>query len=236
MTNIIKLGSILLDGAHMEPGSEYQPGQAISFRDGDDIQWIVVNGLLIADRSLLVNISWDDLNQQGFVYGRQIAINGRQFLCRLLKAGIEQGMQNEWDDALNAVGEDDRLWHWETALFWEQDAPAEYEPYRALRGFLSARSCNWNMPSYRHLSSGFRPALVPLSADRLTPGIEVCAIGGQSVLYGTLLEANDYDAIIQPTPASMMAAADEGECYSRLPDGTVILDCASMVVQMIKEK
>ena len=236
MANIVKLGSLLLDGAHTEPESEYQPGQAISFADGNDLRWVVVNGILIADRCLLLDVSWDDLNFQGLSDGRQIAINGRQFLCRLLKAGIEQGVQNEWDDALAAVGDDDSLWHWSTAWFWEQDAPDEYEPYRALRGFLSVRSCNWNMPSYRHLSSGFRPALVPLSTDHLTSGIEVCAIGGQSVLYGTLLGASDYDAIIRPTSTSMMAEADEGKCYSKLPDGTVILDRTSMVVQTIKEK
>lgn len=90
MATILKFGSLLLDGAHTNPGAEYQPGQVISFGNGNTLQWVVVNGLLIADRPLLVNISWDDLNVQNLVFGTRVDINGHTFLCRLLKVGTER--------------------------------------------------------------------------------------------------------------------------------------------------
>lgn len=109
------------------------------------------------------------------MFGKQVAINRQQFSCRLLKVGTKEGVQNEWDDALNVVGEDDSLWNWGNAFCWGQDAPDEYEPYRAHRGYDSARYWDY-LPSVTRTSRlGFRPALVPLPSDHLSPGIEVCA-------------------------------------------------------------
>ena len=235
MANIIKLGSILLDGLRTKPGSKYQPGQTIDFGNGDSLQWIVVNDMLIADRPLLVNISWDDLNDQGLVFGKQVTINGHQFLCRLLHVGAEGGVPNEWDAALDVVGEYDDLWHWYNTFCWGQECVKA--SCRAIRGYaISARRYSWTTQSRRLARYGFRPALVPLPSDNLISGSKVCAIGGQSMLYGTLLEVTDYDAVIRLEQTPMMAASDEGKCYSKLQDGMVILDRASMVVQTIKEK
>ena len=83
MANIIKLGSILLDGVHRNPGSRYQPGQVISFGDAVSdkaISWVPVNGLLIADRCLLTDIRWDDLDAQGLVFGKEIKVQGFRFI------------------------------------------------------------------------------------------------------------------------------------------------------------
>ena len=111
--------------------------------------------------SLLQIQYWNDLRQQDLVFGKQVAINRQQFSCRLLKVGTKEGVQNEWDDALNVVGEDDSLWNWGNAFCWGQDAPDEYEPYRAHRGYDSA--CYWDyLPAVTRTSRlGFRPALVP---------------------------------------------------------------------------
>lgn len=236
MANIIKLGSILLDGAHTNPGNQYKPGHYIDFGDGDDLQWIIVNGQLIADRPLLICISWDDLNDQGLVFGKQVTINGQQFLCRLLRVGAETGVLNEWDAVLDAVGEDNALWHWSKLFFWGQESMPTDASRRAIRGCGSARHYNWHASSNRHALYGFRPALAPLLSDNLISGSKVCAIGGQTVLYGTLLEVTDYDAVVRLEQTPMMAASDEGKCYSKLPDGAIILDRTSMVVQTIKEK
>ena len=234
MANIVKFGSILLDGVHTNPGSEYQPDETIDFADGNSLSWVVVNGLLIADRPLLVNISWDDLDAQGFVAGKEVEFNGQEFLCRLLSVGAKRGDPNKWDAALDAVGDDDEIWHWENQFFWGQESVGAL--YGAFRGYRSARYWDYFSSSYRDTGMGFRPALEPLPSDNLVSGTRVCAIGGQSVLHGRLLETTNYDAIIQPEPGSMMAETDGGKFYTTLPNGTVILDRASMVVQTIKEK
>lgn len=229
MANIIKLGSILLDGVHRNPGSKYQLGQAISFGDGVDLQWIVVNGLLIADRPLLVDISWDDLNDQGLVFGKQVTINGQQFLCRSLQVGTEKGEPNEWDTALDATNEDDELWHWTAAFCWGQESVEA--SYRASRGCDSARRYYWDSSYHWNVFVGFRPVLEPLPSDNLISGIEVCAIGGQSILYGKLLEVTDYDAIIRLESNSILADTDSGTLYSRLDNCKIAIDYHRMTVQ-----
>ena len=49
MPTILNLGSLLLDGILIKPGSKYQPGQVISFDDGGTISWVAVNGLLMSN-------------------------------------------------------------------------------------------------------------------------------------------------------------------------------------------
>ena len=231
MANIIKLGSILLDGTHTKPGSEYQPGQSIGFADGDTLSWIVVNGLLIADRPLLVNISWDDLNSQDLVFGKQVIINGQHFLCRLLQVGEKEGVPNEWDAALDVVGDDNDLWHWHKTVFWGQENA--YGSYCSLRGLTSARFYRWKPAFNKNEFYGFRPALEPIAPESLTPETRVCAIGGQSVLYGTLLETTDYDVLVQPEQTSMMANVDTGNLYTKLNNGTIAIDQHLMAVQVL---
>ena len=58
MANIIKFGSLCLDGFPVNVGTEYKPGQAIKIGEtapGKEISWVVVNNLLIADRSILMS-------------------------------------------------------------------------------------------------------------------------------------------------------------------------------------
>ena len=234
MANIIKLGSILLDGTHTKPGSEYQPGQSICFADGDTLSWIVVNGLLIADRPLLVNISWDDLNSHDLVFGKQVIINGQHFLCRLLQVGEKEGVPNEWDAALDVVGDDNDLWHWNETVFWGQENV--YGAYYTLRGFTTPRFYRWHPAFHKNEFYGFRPALEPIASESLKTGARICGIGGQSVLYGTLLEVTNYDVLVQPEQTSMMANVDTDNLYTKLQNGTIILNRHLMTVQIIEEE
>ena len=231
MATIVKLGSLLMDGARTEPEAAYQPGKALSFVDGYGISWIVVNGLLIADHSLLVNISWDDLNNQGLVFGKQITLNGQKLLCRLLKVGKDRYSSNEWDDALNIVGENNNLWSWYGVYFWGQDTPVNHASGRAFRGYNSARLWAWNDSPTRSSRLGFRPILEPIPSEGISPGAHICAIGGQSILRGKLLEITNYDALIQPERSSIFADSDLGKLYIKLNDGTIIIDQHQMVIQ-----
>ncbi len=81
--------------------------------DANKLQWHKIKDgaktLLVCDRVILVNVSWDDLNSDGRVFGKTITIDGQQYKLRLLTGGEERreggtgttyegGKQpNEWD-------------------------------------------------------------------------------------------------------------------------------------------
>lgn len=73
----------------------------IKIKDGDKT-------LLVCDRVILANVSWDDLNGQGYITGKTITIDGQQYKARLLSGGNNyrsgsdaysggQPTSNEWD-------------------------------------------------------------------------------------------------------------------------------------------
>ena len=59
--------------------------------DANKLQWVKIKDgdktLLICDRVILVSVSWDDLNGQGYVTGKTITIDGAKYKCRLLTGG-----------------------------------------------------------------------------------------------------------------------------------------------------
>lgn len=81
--------------------------------DANKLQWHKIQDgaktLLICDRVILVNISWDDLNADNRVFGKTIVIDGQQYKLRLLTGGAEKRgggaggsanggkTPNEWD-------------------------------------------------------------------------------------------------------------------------------------------
>lgn len=94
----------------------FSAGQTIEIRDtpsadASKLQWIeVIDGgktYLVADRVLLVNVSWDDLNAQGLISGKETTIDNQKYLLRVLKGGanLRSGSDhysggtagNEWD-------------------------------------------------------------------------------------------------------------------------------------------
>lgn len=226
MVQKLKLGSLYVGGKPVTPGTECKPGQAISFRamvPDKAINWVPVNGLLIADRCLLTSISWDDLNAQNLVFGKEIKIQGFQFRLRLLKVGSTEGALNEWDTALDIVGDNDDLWHWDGMFFWGQETSAITASGRALRGCLSARCWDWGTQSNRGVFLGFRPALEPLHADpsALRPGQKVLVIGYDGCVMGRLVEKTQYDLILQLKPSGLVGKA---AFTANLQDGSVVVD------------
>ena len=80
--------------------------------EANQLQWIkIVDGsktLLICDRNILVNVSWDDLNGVGWVKGKKITIDGAEYNLRLMTGGSNcrsgsdyysggAPANNEWD-------------------------------------------------------------------------------------------------------------------------------------------
>ena len=82
------------------PAAEANQLQWHKIQDGDKT-------LLICDRVILVNCSWNDLNGQGYVTGKTVTIDGAKYKCRLLTGGSNYRngdtyaggtpTNNEWD-------------------------------------------------------------------------------------------------------------------------------------------
>lgn len=254
MANIIGMGSLYLDGCPAEIGSKYNPGQAISIGEtaqGKEIHWVVVNDMLIADRCILTEVSWDDLDAQSLVFGKGVSIGGFSFTARLLQVGTKEDAPNEWDSALDTVGEDNSLWHWEDMFFWGQEAATGTASSRARRGYYSARYYTYNSSSSRTVLVGFRPALVPLASDTLWPSSKAMwwlsekvmwddahldeklwlskkkamwmLWGGQNIIFGRLEELTDYEVILSDHGGAMSDGFG-----SRLSDGGLVIDRASI--------
>lgn len=144
---------------------------------------------LVADRMLMARVSWQDLDDAGYVFGTKVVIDGRQFRCRLLSGGDTphddpyQGatQTNEWDTlvagvALNApkpeftdnkvpLGPDhlasphNSLWHWFGAVSWTAEPVASRADGRVCRGYHGPTYFYVNTVDHRHEDIGWRPLL-----------------------------------------------------------------------------
>lgn len=231
MANIIKLGSLFLDGRPVETGMQYVPSQTIEVGEmtpSKEIGWVAVNGLLIADQCLLTNVSWDDLDVQGLVFGKEVTVQGLRFKIRLLKVGSKEDVPNEWDAALDAVGEDDTLWHWDHKFFWGQEPVSGSVSLRAIRGYTSARHWGWSDSSSRHALLGFRPALEPLPTDpsAIRHSQEALVIGRAGAVAGSLIDATAYDLVIQPNADGLIG---EVSFAAKMQDGTLAVDRSGII-------
>lgn len=231
MANIIKLGSLFLDGRPVETGMQYVPSQTIEVGEmtpSKEIGWVAVNGLLIADQCLLTNVSWDDLDVQGLVFGKEVTVQGLRFKIRLLKVGSKEDVPNEWDAALDAVGEDDTLWHWDHKFFWGQEPVSGSVSHRAIRGYTSARHWGWSDSSARIAVLGFRPALEPLPTDpsAIRHSQEALVIGRAGAVAGSLIDATAYDLVIQPNADGLIG---EVSFAAKMQDGTLAVDRSGII-------
>jgi len=144
---------------------------------------------LVADRMLLARVSWQDLDEAGYVFGTQLSIDGRQFQCRLLSGGDApkgdpyQGATqlNEWDalvggavlnapkpdasDSANPLSPDhlkskhNGLWNWFGAVSWTAEPVASRADGRVCRGYHGPTYFYVNTVDHRHEDIGWRPML-----------------------------------------------------------------------------
>ncbi|KAA8674432.1 OmpL47-type beta-barrel domain-containing protein [Clostridium sp. HV4-5-A1G] len=129
--DIVKFGTLYVNGIKQKRPlnpvyggdiPEYSSG-SIEIRDTDSddaykIQWVLATDpetgkkLLIADRNILSFVSWDKLNGQNLVSGKDITIDSSSFKIRLLTGGSDykdssnpyagaSNLNNEWDQIIN---------------------------------------------------------------------------------------------------------------------------------------
>ena len=202
---IVKFGSIYNYGIAQSPG--FACNETTNFFLGDtasgkELQWVKLkNGLLVADRCVCIEVSWEQLHKAGLVFGTLVTIDGEAYLCRCLKVGAKDHEPNEWDAALDEAGEDSELWHWDEALFWGQETFEYSSSFRTVRGWAHARLWDIDDVATRAPHTGFRPALEYLGSKSYPPdtllGKEVKIYGPDGITAeGRLVDFSDYDIVL----------------------------------------
>ena len=138
------------------------------------------HSLFIADYSVAYEVSWDDLNGNGMIFGKPYASGGVDYTMRAPSVGSnctgsdddERGtpQSNEWDIILNKNV--DYIKNWENIYSWGQDTDSTFSDLRAVRGYSSARYWNIYYASGRYATIGFRPVLELPGPDALTSDLK----------------------------------------------------------------
>ena len=175
------------------------------------------HSLFIADYAVTHTVSWDDLNTANLIFGKNYASGGVDYTLRAPSVGSDRtGLNesqrgtpqiNEWDKLLDK--NDGYIKNWKRMASWGQDTrPDNSTPFRAVRGFHSARGWEFNSSSYQNGILGFRPVLEVLNPDTLgSDGLKVVTIAlGGGKLGGS---AEDIQIIVK-NGESFTAPASDG--------------------------
>lgn len=156
---------------------EYIPGARLEFREPVDdpryhVKAIKVGCALIADRVLLRNISWDDLDKLGFC-GNTDEIPKRDIKAKKMRLPTCA----EYDLLADTAKEDNEIMHWQNMFSWCQDARPCCPSSRVVRGSRSTRYQSSCIAANRYVDVGFRPAFDILATDALGPDGTVVTVG-----------------------------------------------------------
>ena len=175
------------------------------------------HSLFIADYAVKHTVSWDDLNTAGLIFGKGYTAGGVGYTLRAPSVGSdrtgsndsERGTPqiNEWDKLLDK--NDGYIKNWKRMASWGQDTrPDNSTPFRAVRGFHSARFWSYLDAAYQSAYVGFRPVLEVLNPDTLgSDGLKVVTIAlGGGKLGGS---AEDIQIIVK-NGESFTAPASDG--------------------------
>lgn len=191
--------------------SNFTVGNTVAGKELQWIEWTKADGtkMLVCDRGLIVNISWNSINAAGFITGKEITIDGQKYKMRSLTGSngasgtYGAGCNNEWDQLLDAVGESNDLIHWNKMYSWCQEVWTGNSDCRSFRGYNSARSYSSSNATGSGTGIAFRPALEVLnSAPKVSPS---------SKDYGNCATAPDITITVKD---------DDGDKYT----GVVKLD------------
>lgn len=234
-----KFGTVRLNGRSTKPETEVQPStdiQTVSIGDtvpDNEITWILVNRIFIADRCVLTSVSWDNLADSNVVFGHAgVTIDGLVYRIRLLNLGETDRAPNEWDDALKEAGDSDAVWHWRNQFFWGQET-SESIPGRVTRGFTLPRNWNHWTASSRAAYIGWRPVLTP---DTVQPVPEL--IGEKLLLRtntgeavsGRLAEITDYDFLLEDAVRVQTGGSRKTPAVKRLPGKRAAVEKDALVM------
>ena len=175
------------------------------------------HSLFVADYAVKHTVSWNDLNTADLIFGKDYAAGGVGYTLRAPSVGSDRTglnesqrgtpQSNEWDKLLDK--NDGYIKNWKRMASWGQDTrPDNSTPFRAVRGFHSARGWEFNSSSYQNGILGFRPVLEVLNPDALdADGLKAVtlALGG-----GKLGDSAEDIQIIVKNDSAFTAPASDG--------------------------
>ncbi len=180
------------------------------------------HSLFIADYAVTHAVSWNGLNDEGLIFGKNYASGGVDYTLRTPSVGSDctglddsrRGVpqSNEWDRILNK--DSSYIKNWNGIYSWGQDTTRYNSSLRAVRGYDSGRRWNDDDATDSLPLVGFRPVLEVLNPDTLgSDGLKVVTLdlGG-----GTLGGSSEDIQIIVKSSESFAAPASDGMTR---PDG-----------------
>ena len=186
---------------------------------GYEIEWVHLNGLYVSKRILRSSISWNELNAEGLIFGKEISIDGRPFLCRVPELGTSMEAQvrretddGEWSRIVDATRADDDFWAWMGCWSWAQESMAPKEPaqpeHKGCFGYTSAKMWGWQPQDRKSNIIGWRPILEPIVQPSPDMVGKLVQVGFNAIeIYGYLVEFTDYDLVLEfPVPVPNMEA------------------------------
>ena len=212
------------------------------------------HSLFIADFAVTHEVSWDNLNAKGLIFGNSYAAGGVDYTLRAPSVGSnytgsgnsERGVpqSNEWDTMLNK--DSGYIQNWNGMYSWGQDTVSVDASNRAVRGCNSARYWNYYHAANSGLGVGFRPVLEVLNADTLgfdglkavTLDLNGGKLGGSSdaihiiVKNGSTFTAPMSDGLTRPdgnTGSYFMWLGSNGKLYA--PGDSVPADVTNLTAQ-----
>ena len=172
------------------------------------------HSLFVADYAVTHTVSWNGLNDEGLIFGKNYASGGVDYTLRAPSVGSnatgsgdsQRGVpqSNEWDTMLNKNS--GYIQNWNAMYSWGQDAYST--SYRAVRGYYSARYWYDHTATYSGSDVGFRPVLEVLNSDTLGSGglkVVTLDLGG-----GKLGVSSDAIQIIVKNGSEFTAPASDG--------------------------
>ena len=212
------------------------------------------HSLFVADYVVTRTISWGDLNGAGLIFGKNYASGGVDYTLRAPSCGSgftgsdnsERGtpQSNEWDAVLDKNS--GYVKNWNDIYSWGQDTSSYESPYRAFRGYGSARGWSHYGAAYSFPDVGFRPVLEVLNSDTLgSDGMKVVTLdlnggklGGSSediqiiVKNGSTFTAPMSGGLTRPdgnTGSYFMWLGSDGKLYA--PGASVPADVTKLTAQ-----
>lgn len=182
-SNELYFGSIMVKGGVVQiPEDPTYNGDMIGYnrpdimitdtRPGFEIKWLhLKDNIYICDRGLINRVSWNTLKEAGYVDGKEVTIDGKRCLIRLMtgsdgsKGLYGKGCDNEWDLFMDKYDEDNELTHYKDMYTWCKEVDCDYSDYRSIRGYGSARDCGSYGAAGAYTYIAFRPALEILNSE-----------------------------------------------------------------------
>lgn len=212
MADIRLIGTPYIRGNAMQVGKKlvrYRTDAPLTIGDtvpGNEIPWVEINGLLVAQKNVLRGVFRQMLSNSGLVHGAQVSIDGSTYRCRLLSVDNKDGGPSEWD-AIREAGPD-APWQFGGAI-WAQEGLCLFPS--------GDRYCIPEDSGY-----GWWPVLEPcsvLSADLIGKRVE--AIYDKGSLRGLLVELTDYDLVFQDAFATNLPLSSGQASWG--PGGVAVL-------------